>query len=128
MGNITKSLQTNITASSAGTPATTALVPYVDAGGTALTTPIKHCTVANLLVGAGLAIPADRVPFGNGTGLTSAAGFTCDGTTLVVPMSTPGVIQPTTDYHAVDGTVGETFGAVGITTLTVKNGLVVAHT
>lgn len=128
MGNITKSLQTNITASTGGTPATTALIPYVDTGGTPLVTAIKHCTVANLLVGAGLDIALNRVPFGTGTGLTSAAGFTCDGTTLVVPTATPGVVQPTTGYKSVDGTSGVTFAGASITTLSVKDGLVVAHT
>lgn len=123
MGNITKSLQTNITAATNGTPATSALIPYVDAGGTALVTPIKHTTVANLLVGAGLAIAANQVAVGTGTGIAGSAAFTFDGTILAAP-----TVKPTTSYEAVDGTVGVTFAGASITTLSVKNGIVVGHT
>lgn len=123
MGNITKSLQTNITASTGAVPATTALIPYVDTAGTPLVTPIKHCTIAQLLTGAGLAIANTQVAVGTGTGIAGSSALTFDGTILTAP-----TVKPSTSYEAVDGTVGVTFAGASITTLSVKNGLVVAHT
>lgn len=127
---ISKSLQTIFNAATGGVPDfSTSVLLFAPTAGTRLVTNANKCTVAQLVSGAGLAIPANRVPFGNGTGLTSAAGFTCDGTTLVVPVSNPGTIQPTTAYKSVDGSTGETAAInTGATpNLTVKNGLITAH-
>jgi hypothetical protein len=57
-------------------------------------------TIDQLKTFVGIAIPSNRVPYGNGTGLTSSANFTFDGSHLILngdikisPLTTPGVLH-----------------------------------
>lgn len=84
MGNITKSLQTNIAAATAGIPGSTDVLPFLDLPVTALVTPIKKCTVADLLPGLGLAITLGQVAVGTGTGVAGSADLTFASNVLTI--------------------------------------------
>lgn len=104
LNTISKSLQTVINQATGAVPGSTDVFVFAPAVSTPLVTNAKKCTLAQIISGG----------FPN---------LTYDGTTLRVP-----VFRPTTGYHSVDDTAGVTFSGASITTLSVKDGIVVGHT